>query len=144
MMCAWATKCHAADSTLRVESGATYVRGEAPVLAVTITLPKAGPIDTDYQFGIVLIGSSRYNGVDQGNQAALQFQLVDGFGKFEMGLGVAYLQVTDDYNGSHGNFSLQLAYRFTDRQAVIIRHFSNLGTVSPNTGRDLYLYSWRF
>jgi hypothetical protein len=68
-----------------------------------------------------------------------------GFGPLEIGLGVAFLQNTDVYNGSHGNFALQIAYRFKRWPVTLtVRHWSNAGTVQPNLGRDFALVSWRF
>lgn len=141
----WATTCRASDNqSISLESGSTYVRGEAAVLAATITWAHAGPKDADYECGIVLIGSSTFEGVAQRNQAAFDCMLVDGMWKVDFGLGVAYLQNIDDYNGSHTNFALKIQYHVNDRWVLIVRHFSNLGTVSPNLGRDFIVAGYKF
>lgn len=143
LVAAWATKCHGAD--LQFGIGSTISRGETPVLDVAVTTRRGAPLDANWQFGLTLIGSSTYGEVEQPNQAALSALLVDGFGPLEIGLGVAFLQNTDVYNGSHGNFALQIAYRFKRWPVTLtVRHWSNAGTVQPNLGRDFALVSWRF
>lgn len=143
MIGAWATKCHG-ETTLNLDSGSTYLRGGAPVLGVTLGFPKAGPIDTDYECGVIIIGNSNLEGKHEGNQVATRCMMVDGFKKFDIGLGVAYLWVVDDYNGSHVNFNLMMGYNITPRMKVMVMHFSNLGTTQPNIGRDLLLGRYRF
>lgn len=145
LVAAWATKCHGAETGLQFGMGTTVARGMTPVLDVAMVTAKVAPGDAHWQFGLTLIGSSTYDHEDQANQAALSALLVDGFGPLEIGLGVAFLQNTDVYNGSHGNFALQIAYRFERWPVTLtVRHWSNAGTVQPNLGRDFALVSWRF
>lgn len=119
--------------------GSTVVRGEAPMVDLTITYPEAGPKDADYAIGVSFIGGSEFNG-NQPNQFAWRAEVLDGFGKFDVGLGVAYLQNTDAFNGSHTNFTLSLHYRW-EKWKVSIRHYSNGGTIKPNKGRDMLYFS---
>lgn len=138
---AFATKCRAADDvTLSVETGTTYIRGETPVFGLTVNWLNAGPKDADFQCGLMLVGSTAGNR----NQAGFQCLMVDGFGKFDIGLGLVALQNIDEYNGSHANFSLMLGYRFTDRFGLKVRHWSNAGTTDSNKGRDMLLVSYQF
>lgn len=145
LVAAWATKCHAGETGLQFGMGTTIARGMTPVFDVAVVTDRAAPLDAHWQFGLTLIGTSSYSDQDQPNQAALSALLVDGFGPLEIGLGVAFLQNTDVYNGSHGNFALQIAYRFRRWPVTVtVRHWSNAGTVQPNLGRDFALLSWRF
>lgn len=131
----------ARSSELWVEAGATVTRAQAPVLGFVIEWPGAGPTDTDYQVGLHLIGSA--DGMR--NQSALSFLLVDGIGRFDVGLGVCLLHHIDEISGSRGNFGLHLAYRFRgNRYAARARHCSNSGQTSPNKGRDLAVIGRRF
>lgn len=140
---AFATQCRA-ESVLQFEGGSTVGRGYAPAVGVSVVWPDAGPLDADFQCGIQLVGTSTFRDNDQPNQAAVQCLVVDGYKRLDLGIGVVALQNTDDYNGSHVNFSLLAGYRFTDKFGVIYRHWSNAGTVKPNIGRDMLLLTYRF
>lgn len=136
-----ATRCH--GSELNFGAGVTVARGVAPLIDVSLTARHGAPGDAHWQGFLTLVGDSTYAGREQPNQAALGGMLVDGFGPVEIGLGVAFLQNLDAYNGSHANFSLQLAYRWRNL-AFAYRHWSNAGTVRPNLGRDFAILSWGF
>jgi len=140
---AFGSRCRA-EPIFQVEAGAAIIRGQAEVLGLTVLWPEAGPKDADFSLGLELIGSSRYGAREQPNQVGLQVQMVDGFGRFDIGLGIVFLQNTDAYNGSRANFSLLAGYRFTDRLSLIVRHWSNAGTTDHNLGRDRLLLTWRF
>lgn len=139
-----ATKARADESYLEVRGGTTAVRGLTVVMGLDLVFPDAAPGDADYRCGVVLVGPSTDYGVKQRQQAAVQCQIVDGYGRFDMGLGIAALQHTDTYNGSTVNFSLSIGYRITDRVSVQFQHWSNAGTVKPNKGRDMLTIGWRF
>lgn len=142
---ALATTCHGAETQAQFGMGSTYARSPTPVLDLAVTTDLGAPVDARWQYGLTLVGSSTYMNHEQGNQAALSVMLVDGFGRVDVGLGVALVQNLDIYNGSHANFSLMLAYRFQRLPiTVAIRHWSNAGTKYPNLGRDFALVSWRF
>ncbi len=137
---ALATKCRAAEPAyMQGGVGSAVVRGPAPVIDVTIVYPNRVK-DASYELGATLIGESSFRDANQRNNFALHASIVDGLGRFDVGLGAAYLQNTDEYNGSHLNFHLLLQYRFR-RWPVVARwqHFSNAGTQSPNRGRDMAL-----
>lgn len=138
LILAFATQCRSAD--LSFELGSTVVRGPAPVIGFALTFPGAGPKDADYLCTVHLIGSAGANS----NQAAYQCMLVDGFKKFDVGFGLAYLHHTDEYNGSCLNFGLMLGLRMTDHLVARYRHISNAGMQAPNLGRDYVLVSYRF
>ena len=55
---------------------------------LTIAYPEAGPKDADYAIGVSFIGGSEFNG-NQPNQFAWRAEVLDGFGKFDGGLGLA-------------------------------------------------------
>lgn len=138
----FATTCRS-ESIIQVEGGSTLSRGYTPALGLTIVWPESGPGDADFQCGLMLVGTSEFK-TNNPNQAAVQCLIVDGYKRFDLGLGIVALQNTDDYNSSHTNFSLLAGYRFTDRLGVIYRHWSNAGTTKPNIGRDMLLLTYRF
>jgi hypothetical protein len=126
--------------------GSTIVRGPAPVVDLSFVYPRAAPGDAALEVGATFVGASTLRDEFQRNNFALRAAIVDGLGPIEVGLGVAYLQNVDTYNGSHLNFVLILGYKFK-RWPVTIRldqHFSNGGTQAPNKGRDITLGIWRF
>jgi len=141
ILVSWATQCRSAE--LFVEAGSTYARGETPVIILGYATELPG-LEATAECSIGIIGSSVLYNTEIGNQAFGQCKLWDGFKKFDLGIGVAYLQNVDFYNGSHLNFSLGLRYRFTDRLALEIGHFSNAGTQKPNLGRDMVLIQYKF
>lgn len=145
LIAGFATRCRAEGSYMQIGAGSTIVRGEASVIDLAAVYPNAAPGDAALEVGTTFIGGSDFRGADQRNNFALRAAIVDGFGRFDVGLGAAYLQNIDQYNGSNLNFCLLLAYRF-ERLPISIRlqHFSNGGTKSPNRGRDMVFVAWRF
>lgn len=140
----FATQSRAGDF-LQFGGGMTVVRGKAPALDVSLVYPEAGPKDAVVEIGATFIGASTHDQKGQGNNFAFRAALVEGFGRFDVGLGAAYLQNADAYNGSNLNFQLLLGYRFKALPISLrISHFSNGGTRSPNLGRDMLLVLWRF
>lgn len=141
---AFATQCaKAEDSYVQMGIGSTIVRGQAPVIDLQLAYPGAGPKDATIEVGATIIGASNFRGYDQPNNFAFSAAVLDGFGGFDVGIGAAYLQNVDSYNGSHLNFKLILGYHW-DRVSVRWSHFSNAGTVYPNKGRDWINVYWRF
>jgi hypothetical protein len=60
---------------------------------------------------------------------------------FRYGLGAAWLNSTNDLNGTHWNFSISVAYKFSERVFVEIIHFSHGTSIgirrdAPNDGWD--------
>ena len=143
LLAAFASTARSAESYASFGVGPTIVRGSAPMLALDITFPEAGPRDADYRLGVTLIGESTFANKPQPNQAAFFAEVVDGYKKCEVGVGVAYLQNVDQYNGSKPNFTLSAACRFGKWRATV-RHFSNAGTKMPNRGRDMLYISRAF
>jgi hypothetical protein len=137
-----ATKCRA-ESFATFSLGAAPLRGQTSAADLSITYPQAGPGDSSYAVGVTFIGPSTLYGQYQKPNFAWRAELIDGFGKFDVGLGVAYMQNEDIYNSGHAQFTLALSYRFK-YVTVGIRHFSNGGTRTPNKGRDLAFIGWRF
>lgn len=142
------TKCARAgegEPYTQIGGGMTVVRGAAPVIDISFVYPEAGPGDSVLEVGATFIGGSTFEGTYQQNNFAWRAAIVDGIGPIEVGLGAAFLQNVDTYNGSHTNFVLILGYKFK-RWPVTLRldqHFSNGGTQSPNKGRDMTLGIWR-
>jgi hypothetical protein len=145
LVAALATQCAAAEPVAQFSAGRAIVRGETQAIDLSITYPQAGPGDSSYSFGVTFIGESVFRTHPQRQQFAWRAELVDGFGRFDVGLGIAYLQNDDVYNSCHANFTLSLAYRFRRLPiAAGVRHFSNGGTCSVNIGRDVAFIGWRF
>lgn len=129
-------------SELEFEAGSAMVRGETPVVGLAINFPLAGPVNTDYEVGFLLSATSTER-EDNPNAFTLYGLLVDGWKKFEMGMGFAYTTVEWEYT-CQTTFALMARYRFTDRVAAQWRHFSSGGSCDPNAGRDFATVSWRF
>lgn len=135
---AWSTTCRGAE--LWGEVGMSIVDAEAPVVGFAIEWPKAGPIDLDYMVGLHLLGAAE----GMRNQSALTLGIVDGFGRFDIGLGLCFLHHTDELSGSRENFWLYVSWNFSDRSAKRVRHCSNAGQSPDNTGRNFATYAHRF
>ena len=137
----FATKARA-EQTLALEAGSAVLRGETPTLGFTIACKECGPVRTDYEFGFELMGASSYY-VDNPNVIQLHAQIVDGWKRFEMGLGFFWLNQPVEYTCDFG-FHLLARYRFNDRFALQWRHSSSAGSCVPNAGRDLVTLGVRF
>lgn len=133
-----------AESELRFSAGSTVARGIAPVIGFDILWPHAGPVNTDYEFGMKLVGQSTYDGVEQANNIMTHLALVDGWRNFGAGFGIAYVSNVDRYNGGHQNFWLMLKWDPSKRVRVQYEHVSCAGSCSPNLGRDMVTVGWRF
>lgn len=131
-----ATKARAADYVF--EGGVQYLRGPAAVLVTSVSV--SGPGDAVIESGLFLVGRTPDHLGVMGGQA----QLVDGFGRFDIGLGLAYMNRDHEQLGSRLNFSLMLRYWFHDDWYVSIRHWSNAGTTEENTGLDVVTVGYRF
>jgi hypothetical protein len=129
-------------SELYFDAGSAVVRGETPVIGMNIAWKQQGPANTDYELGFKLIGESKHYR-ENSNQFVVHGLLVDGWKKYEMGLGFAYFNVPSEY-ACQFTFSLLMRYRFTDRIHVQAQHFSSAGSCEPNAGRDLLTVGWRF
>lgn len=138
-----ATTCRGAEPELQFGIGSAWLRGPAPAIDMAVVYPKAGPGDADYVLGVTLVGESKYYARTQPNQIFWRAQIIEGFGKFDVGIGIAVKQNDDGYNTGPLQFALSIGYRF-GRVAAQELHFSNSGTRYPNAGRDLALVAWRF
>lgn len=132
-----------AESTLQVEGGSAVLRGYTPTLGLSIQWPLAGPADTDYELGFMLIGDGTYNEVDFGNQVVWYGMLWDGYRDIELGIGAAYFNVESPFTCQF-TFALGARWRFTSRLAAQWRHYSTAGSCAPNSGRDLATINYRF
>ncbi|MHB1513355.1 MULTISPECIES: hypothetical protein [Acidiferrobacter] len=74
----------------------------------------------------------------------------DRIGPVLLGLGGAYLTHTTFVNGTHWNFEVRLAYRFTPRLEALWTHFSNCKQIcgfdrsGPNLGWEFLGIGYRF
>lgn len=142
---AFATKCRAADSYVQVLGGQAMVRGEAPAMDLSVVWPDAGPGDASLAVGVTFTGDSEWRANKSRANAFLRTEIIDGFGHFDVGFGVAYLQHDDEYNSCRMNFSLSLGYRFQFLPITArYQHYSNGATCAGNSGRDILLVGWRF
>lgn len=140
LIAAFATQCRAGG--LQLEVGSAIVRGPAPAIGFVKSWRNRGVGDYSYECGFGLVGSSTFRGAEQRNQGVAECLLVDGFGRFDIGAGLAAQSSSDAYN-TRVNFSLLLRWRVTDRLSLAYRHRSNAGTGDPNLGRDLLFVAWR-
>lgn len=140
LIAAFATQCRAEG--VRLEIGSALVRGETPVLGFYRSWRNRGVGDYAYECGLGIVGESTYKGAPQRNQGFAECLIFDGFGRFDIGLGLAAQSSSDVYN-TRTNFALMLRWRLTERLALTLRHRSNAGTGDPNLGRDLLLVGWR-
>lgn len=146
----YCTAAHAAEPYRQISAGSTVIRGSSAVIDLSVNYPEAGPGDSNLEVGVTFIGMSNFKGVEQRNNFAWHAALIDGFGNFDVGIGPAYLQNTDTYNGSHLNFVLLMGYRtpwkILGRCPLTVRyqHFSNGGTTDVNKGRDMVFAGCRF
>lgn len=137
-----------ADQTLAVEAGSAMLRGETPTLGFTIACKGCGPVETDYEYGFELIGtSSHYQ--DNPNVIQLHAQIVDGWKNFEMGLGFFGTNIEHEYTCRFG-FHLLARLRRPSHwwgwlpDSAQYRHSSSAGSCKPNAGRDLLTLGWTF
>ena len=143
------SKCHAAEPNdapyAQLSAGSTIVRGVAPVLDFTLTEPAPQLNKAYFQESITLVGSSTFKGQAAPNNYFFRGLFVDGFGHFDIGLGVCWIDNPQPYNGQHLNMNLQLAYRFTVLPiTATYSHCSDAGTQLPNYGRDILMIGARF
>lgn len=141
-------QCHAGvlDAPYtQLSAGEAIVRGHAPVLDMTFTERASVLRNAYWQESLTIVGSSMYRGANVPNNFIVRGLFVDGFGRFDIGLGLAWIDNYLPYNGQHVNFALQLAYRFKVLPVTITyAHESDAGTQLPNLGRDELMLGWRF
>lgn len=138
-----ATTCRG-ESYVQFGAGTTIARGETSALDLAIVYPD-GPADASLLVGATLIGESTLYGLDMPPQIMWRAQIIEGFGRFDVGLGAAWIRNTDIYNCSGPSFALSLGYRFKALPITVgANHFSNAGSCRPNKGRDFVAVSWRF
>lgn len=133
---------HENRQTLTLEAGRAVIRGETDVLGFTVACKLCGPAGTDYEYGFELIGQSEFYNKNP-NVIQLHAQIVDGWRRFEMGLGFYAMNNRQEYVCPFG-FHLLARWRFTERIALQWRHSSSAGSCRPNAGRDLLTAGWRF
>jgi Lipid A 3-O-deacylase (PagL) len=143
-------KAHAAEAPLdapyvQFGVGAAVVRGETEAIDLTFTQPASVLRNAYWQESLTVIGTSTFQGKDVPNNFAARALFVDGFGRFDVGLGLSWMQNPGPYNGGNINFNLQLAYRFVFLPLTLTyTHMSDAGSKLPNYGRDIVLLGWRF
>lgn len=80
----------------------------------------------------------------------LHWSLIDRSGvELFVGAGAAYINKTDNLNGSNWNFAEQLGWRFPKQASghrldFAIRHVSNAGIKKPNRGEDFLTLAYVF
>lgn len=138
----------AKGAELDVLLGSTVVRGPTGVAALNVRFPNAIAGVGALNVGFDLIGESSWRCAQplcNQNQAVVHAQAVSPpLGGVEIGVGVAKLQHSDNYNSGAINFSLSLERQVYKDIYVRYQHFSNAGTSAPNEGRDILLIGWRF
>ena len=156
-----AHRAHAEDGWVQVSGGGTIVRGPAPVADLGFTWPARH--NDFWKADLTLVGSSHYGYIvtedcNHGptchlvytdmpapNNFIVRGLYVTGFGHFDLGLGVSWMQNYLPYNGGNVNLNLEMAYRFQRLPITFTySHFSDAGSKLPNYGRDLVMLGWRF
>ena len=140
-------QCHAAPLDapyVQLSGGTSIVRGPAPAADISFTEESIQLRKAYWQESLTVIGTSTLNGKPVPNNFVARILFVDGFGAFDVGLGLSWMQNPAPYNGSPVNFALQLAYRFRSGVTLTYAHLSNAGSREPNLGRDLVFIGWRF
>lgn len=141
-------QCHAAPLDapyVQLSGGAALIRGPTPSMDLTFTEPASVLRNAYWQESLTVIGTSSFRGASVPNNFVVRGLFVDGFGRFDVGLGLAWMQNPAPYNGSPVNFNLQFAYRFIELPLTLTyTHLSNAGSQTPNLGRDIVLLGWRF
>ncbi len=141
-------QCHAGPLDppyVQMSGGAAIVRGATYAADLTFTEPSNVLRNSFWQGSITAIGTSNFKGQDVPNNFAARGLFLDGFGRFDVGLGLSWMQNPAPYNGGSVNFALQLDYRFVFWPITLTyAHMSDAGTKLPNYGRDILLLGWRF
>lgn len=140
-------KAHAAPLDapyVQLSGGAAIVRGTAPAADLTFTESASQLHGAYWQESLTIIGTSNFRGSPAPNNFIVRGLFNDGFGRFDVGLGVSWMQNPAPYNGSPVNFNLQLAGRLWGGLTLTYTHISNGGSREPNLGRDVVLLGWRF
>ena len=142
-------RCHAAEAVdapyVQFSGGATVVRGSTQVIDITFTEPAIQLQHAFWQESLMVIGASTFQGQYVPNSFVVRGGFCPGFGRFDICLGVGWIQNYLPYNGEHFNANLQLDYRF-ERLPVTVTytHLSDAGSTPNNLGRDILLVGWRF
>lgn len=146
-------KCHAAELVkgpldapyIEFDAGETIIRGPTQLIGLSVTFPSHVLLNSFWQGQLLLIGSSKFDNQNAPNNLVLAGQFLDGFGRFDIGLGVAYMANYLPYNGQNLNFSPVLQYRFKNIPLTLrYEHFSDAGMTKTNIGRDMLMFGWRF
>lgn len=148
-----------------VQAGSKVIRGPTWAAAALVYFPRAIANKADVRCRILLYGPSTYrrketvsfvvNGkpggtfeheVDypQDQNAQVGCQVLSGYRRIDLGLGVQTVFRGDAYNAAGATFWLTLRYRATEHVSVEYSHSSNAGTKMPNLGSDFLLAAWRF
>lgn len=137
---AYCSKAHSAE--LHLEVGVSAIHGTGPYLGLSYRFGGSKTLyaETDFQFWGK---TTKYENATIPNNWCPSALMDVQKGRFSMGLGVAYLQLTDRLDGSHLNIALKTEWQLTDRFGVVVRHISNAGTVAPNVGRNSIALDWR-
>lgn len=145
-LCSFFVKaCRGAEMKMDFVAGSALVRGNAGAFGLNVCQPRVIANFADWCNGFMLIGDSSWRGKHSDFQAVLHSQVVAHLWLgFELGIGVAHMQHSDEYNSGSVNFSLSLERRVYKNFYLRYQHFSNAGTSMPNEGRDLLLSTWRF
>jgi hypothetical protein len=142
LLIGFATRCHAVEPYMQIGAGYTK-SGGSTVLDMAYVRPNFVK-DSALEVGVTFFSPYTFNGEQGAGNFIWRAQIVDGFGRFDVGFGAAIIQHDDAFNSGKLNFALSLSYRFQRPFTLALdRHFSNGGTASPNRGRDAPVLSYR-
>ena len=148
-----------------VQAGSKVVRGPTWAAAALVYFPHVVADKADVRCRILLYGPSTYQqtvsvsrivngkpagtvqekvGTHQDQNAQVGCQVLTGWRRLDLGLGVQGIMRGDAYNACCAAFWLTLRYRAAEHFSVEYSHSSNAGTKTPNLGSDFVLAAWKF
>ena len=126
-------------SLLSVEVGSRVLHEPTPTVGITVTSEDFGPWNTDFEYGVDLMGPYK----DDSNTIQLRAQLVKSFRYFDAGVGFYYLNHDLPIVCDLG-FHLLGRVKFTDNISLQWRHSSTADLCYPNSGMDLLTLNIKF
>ena len=136
------TGAMAAD--LKFEGGATLDQGTAAVVGASLAIQKdAIPFGVGTECGAYVIDESQDKLFNE-RQYAAQCLVTKSFGKFNLGLGGAYLEHTDEFNAEPFNGAMKVGFDFTDHFSAQAYHWTDGSDWNLKNGRSFVTLSYKF
>jgi hypothetical protein len=147
-----------------VQAGSKVIRGPTWAAAALVYFPRVIADKADVRCRILLYGPSTYSrniteiehsprgdkevttkqGFAQDQNAQIGCQVLSGYKKLDLGLGVQEMMRGDAYNAAGLAFWLTLRWRFDEHWSAEYSHTSDAGTKQPNLGSDFLMGAYKF